>query len=627
MNPFKISSTAAPAVFDSLRRSAGPLLLISVLYRIIALMVLTPLVSGLAGLFLAGSGRIVASNEEIAAYFLEPLGFASLIILAAVSLTLTALEQACLMTLVLETHRSIFHRVLGALRYSMSRILSILELAGRIVLRVLLISVPFAALAGLIYFILPKEHDINYYLATRPPAFIWALAVLILLSLGFAGAIMALSVRVVFSLPILLFEASRPRAALRESSRRSRGHRLGIAIGIAVWGLVSAGAVAITTAIFMWIGRLITPILLGNMPLLVLIIGAMFLAFSLLQTLVSIAVTTSFSLLIMHWYRQKSGSEKIEKVSRLAGREFNRSSRFRFSRQVLAGGALLSLLISFMTGWLVLNKAIREDRTEIVAHRGASNAAPENTLAAVEQAIRDGAHWVEIDVQRTVDGKAVVIHDRDLMKIAGKPMVVTQSRYADLTGADVGSWFGKEFANQRIPLLRALLDRCKGRIKVNIELKYYGFNDKLGPQVIQIVEDAGMERDIVLMSLNSEAVRQVKHIRSEWQVGLLSAAALGDLTRVEADFLAVHSNMVTGSFVHRVHRAGKTLQVWTVNDLVGMTRFLGMGVDAIITDEPARAIRLLEQRAKMDPVKRLLVTTGLLVTGDAEHVDPMTDTM
>jgi shikimate 5-dehydrogenase len=70
------------------------------------------------------------------------------------------------------------------------------------------------------------------------------------------------------------------------------------------------------------------------------------------------------------------------------------------------------------------------------------------------------------------------------------------------------------------------------------------------------------------MSLSYDAVRQVKNARPKWQVGLLSAAAFGDLTRVEADFLAVHSNMVTPGFVRRVHRAGKTLQVWTVNDLV-----------------------------------------------------------
>jgi glycerophosphoryl diester phosphodiesterase len=83
--------------------------------------------------------------------------------------------------------------------------------------------------------------------------------------------------------------------------------------------------------------------------------------------------------------------------------------------------------------------------------------------------------------------------------------------------------------------------------------------------------------------------------------------------------------MVTPGFVRRVHRAGKVLYVWTVNDAVGMTRQFGMGVDALITDKPALAVRLLDQRGEMTPVERLLVTAGLLLVGETEHVDPKTD--
>jgi glycerophosphoryl diester phosphodiesterase len=189
----------------------------------------------------------------------------------------------------------------------------------------------------------------------------------------------------------------------------------------------------------------------------------------------------------------------------------------------------------------------------------------------------------------------------------------------------VGSWFDPAFADQRIPILESLLESCRGRIKVNIELKYYGWDEKLGPQVVEIVEKCRMEKEIAIMSLNPKAVDQIAGLRPDWRVGLLSTAAFGNLTRVDADFLAVHSRIVTPKFVRRVHRAGKTLYAWTVNDAVGMTRLFGMRVDGLITDEPALAVRLLHERSKMDPVERLLVTTGLLVVGDTEHVDPMTD--
>ena len=79
--------------------------------------------------------------------------------------------------------------------------------------------------------------------------------------------------------------------------------------------------------------------------------------------------------------------------------------------------------------------------------------------------------------------------------------------------------------------------------------------------------------------------------------------------------------LVSG-LVGRIHRVGKALHVWTANDVVGMTQLFGMNVDALITDVPELAVRLLEQPAGMDPVERLLVSAGLLVVGEPEHVDP-----
>ncbi|MFC1825575.1 hypothetical protein ACFL9T_22925 [Thermodesulfobacteriota bacterium] len=130
MPDHKRSRGTAHAILSTLRQSAWPLFLTGVLYRVIAFTILTPLVSGLAGLFLSGSGRIVVADEEIAAFFLEPLGFVALIVMAAVSLTLFALEQACLMTLVFESNRGGFSMVAGAFRYAWGRILAILRLAG-----------------------------------------------------------------------------------------------------------------------------------------------------------------------------------------------------------------------------------------------------------------------------------------------------------------------------------------------------------------------------------------------------------------------------------------------------------------------------------------------------------------
>lgn len=625
MTAVKDKSGTLRGVLDALRRSAWPLILTGLFYRLIALTLLTPLVSGLTAMLIAVSGQGTIVNERVASFFLEPIGFFTLIVLAAVSLTLVALEQACLMMIAFETDRTGFYRAINSLKVVFFRSFAILNLAGRIVLRVLLLSIPFLALAGLVYFLLLTGHDINYYLTLQPPVFRWAIAMVGLVGLGFSIALSHLAAGVILSLPILLFESKSPVSSLHESRLRSRGHRQRFAAGVFVWGVAVLSASGITTTLFVWLGRQVAPALLDQTVLLVLFFGGLFLSITLVQLLVSMAATASFSLLVAEWYRPLSPVTPDMSIKPATDIKTNRNRTPRVSGRMLIAGTIAASVVAMATGWLILSRVDLKDRTEVMAHRGASAAAPENTMAAIEKAIAAGAHWVEIDVQRTADDQVVVVHDKDLMKIGGEPLVVSESLLGDIVKVDVGSWFNPDFANQRISTIDEVLTRCKAAIKVNIELKYYGWDERLAHRVIEIVEKAGMETDIVIMSLQPQAVHQVKNMRPGWQVGLLSAVALSDLAREEADFLAVHSRMATPGFVRRVHNVGKSLYVWTVNDAVGMMQMFDRGVDALITDKPELAARLLKQRERLDPAERVLLAAGFLVMGEPEHVNPATD--
>ncbi len=271
-----------------------------------------------------------------------------------------------------------------------------------------------------------------------------------------------------------------------------------------------------------------------------------------------------------------------------------------------AGAAAAALL-----GWLLIGTIRIVDDVAIIAHRGASGAAPENTMAAFERAIQDDADWVELDVQETADGRVVVIHDSDLMKIGGVNLAIRDATYEQLQDIDVGSWFAPEFADQRVPLLADVLVLCKGRVGVFIELKYYGHDERLEERVVDIVEAAGMESDIVVMSLKYGGIQKVRELRPEWRIGLLTATAVGNLTRLDADFLAVNAGLATGSFVRGTHRRGKDTYVWTINDRVEMARFIVRGVDGIMTDEPAMLRQVTTTMAGLEPVEHLLVELAL----------------
>jgi glycerophosphoryl diester phosphodiesterase len=134
----------------------------------------------------------------------------------------------------------------------------------------------------------------------------------------------------------------------------------------------------------------------------------------------------------------------------------------------------------------------------------------------------------------------------------------------------------------------------------------------LEERVVQIVERANMVPEIAAMSLKYEGVQKLQAMRPAWSVGLLVAKGLGDLTKLDADFLAVHANMAGSSFIRRAHRAGKRVLVWTVNDTISMSRLISLGVDGVITDEPALARRVLADRIDLSPVERLLVHVAAL---------------
>jgi glycerophosphoryl diester phosphodiesterase len=225
----------------------------------------------------------------------------------------------------------------------------------------------------------------------------------------------------------------------------------------------------------------------------------------------------------------------------------------------------------------------------------------------VKRAVQDRADWVEIDVQEAADGQVVVIHDSDFKKLADLDLKIWDATMDDLNDIDIGSWFFPEFRDQRVPTLAQVLDMCRGKIGVNIELKYYGHDQQLEQRVVDIVKARGMASNIIIMSLKPDAVKKMKALRPEWKVGLLMTVAAGGISRIDADFLAVNAGFAGRGFVKSAHAANKEVYVWTVNDAPTMSIMVSRGVDGLITDKPALALAVLEQRAKMSSLERLIL--------------------
>jgi glycerophosphoryl diester phosphodiesterase len=283
------------------------------------------------------------------------------------------------------------------------------------------------------------------------------------------------------------------------------------------------------------------------------------------------------------------------------------ASDSRLTRRLLAAFALVAIVASIGVVLLAMNVSTGDHPVLVIAHRGASVDAPENTLAAFRLAAQEHADYVELDVQESLDGEVVVIHDSDLMKVGGSPMKIWEHAAAELRGVDIGSRTGPQFSTERVPTLAEVLSACKGSIRVVIELKSYGHDEHLEERVAALVEAAGMENECIFMSLDHQMVRKMKELRPSWRVGVLAAKAVGDLTSLKADFLAVEARMASPRFIRRAHRAGQDVYIWTVNDPAWMLSAMSRGVDGMITDRPAIARYVVERRAHMSEAQRVLV--------------------
>jgi glycerophosphoryl diester phosphodiesterase len=594
------------SALDELRRGWRELLAAALFYQVVELTLLTPLLTLALRALVSLSGSAVLADQDILRFALSPVGLLALAAAAAAHIAVLAVDEACLMEIGFGAIRKTRVGFVSAVVWGAARFAPILAVTARLVVRVMLLCAPFLAAAALVYWLLLTDFDINYYLEERPPAFLVA-AIVIASILSVMGALLVrASASWVYALPLLLFENLEPSRALRASADRSRGHRL-VIVCVLLGGLVAALIVSfagISAARATALALL--PRFQHTLTLLVPALGAVVILGVIASALATAFSTSLFAVLFVALYERLGGGARVEHAPVAASAS---EAGLRSGKRLLAV-VLVAALLSTVVGWSLLGNVRSPRDVAVIGHRGAAALAPENTLAAVERAIEDGADWVEIDVQETADGEVVLLHDSDFMKLAGSPLKIWNGSFAEVRELDVGSWFGPDFQGEGIATLEEVLLRARGRAKIVIELKYYGHDQRLEERVAAIVDRTGMEDDIAVMSLDLRGVERMSALRPDFRTGLLAATAVGRLSQVDVDFLAVSLPLATTRLLRQAHAGGKEVYVWTVNDEVTMAHQLLQGVDGLITDHPARARAVIEIERGLTSVERLLLGTA-----------------
>lgn len=228
----------------------------------------------------------------------------------------------------------------------------------------------------------------------------------------------------------------------------------------------------------------------------------------------------------------------------------------------------------------------------VVAHRGASAVAPENTAPAFAAARACGAIWIETDVQVTADLVPVLIHDEELDRTTDGTGPVTEQTAYNLATLDAGSWFGPQFAGTRIPELTELAATLGPERLLLLELKGEHSREAVLAE-IEVLRAAGTDQYVLLQSFEESALRHVRGIQPDRPVGLLVEALDEDPVARCRELGAVAYNpehtLLRGrpELVTELHAAGLAIFAWTADNPDDWQFLTGLGVDAIITDDPA----------------------------------------
>ncbi|KUM81945.1 glycerophosphodiester phosphodiesterase [Streptomyces curacoi] len=249
------------------------------------------------------------------------------------------------------------------------------------------------------------------------------------------------------------------------------------------------------------------------------------------------------------------------------------------------------------------------DRPTVIAHRGASAYAPENTLAAVDKAAELGIAWVENDVQRTKDGELVVLHDDNLKRTTDveelfpgrAPWKVKDFTAAEIARLDAGSWFSPAYAGARVPTLEQFMDRMElHHQKLLLEIKNPDLYPGIEQQTLKVLANEGwldrshLARRLIVQSFSADSVRTVHKLKPAVKTGFLGTPSVADLPRYAAfaDQINPSHGSISMGYVASVHYYtgphGRPLEVftWTVNDADAARLAADYGVDGIITNSP-----------------------------------------
>ena len=581
-----------------MRATLPQLLLYDLAFKSLTFALLAPAGAWVLERLVARSGDLAVTNNDILSFLLTPAGIVFVLLGLGLLLTSVLAELAGLILIGgADTPR--VYGWFSALKATVRDLPLLAATALVAAILMVLAALPLAALIAWTYSTLLSAHDINWYLAERPPAF-WIAAVIGAVLATVSLAILALAlVRWSLAIPVIQSEGLWGRAALKRSWQLVGRRPWRVARLVLAWIGATLLVSALVLAALRWLGSTLLGLFAGadaQIAIAALWLGLLAIGAALL----SFIAFTGYGLVVSRLYAELTDQPPAAAVAAS-------DVAWGIGPWSVAATLALVLVVSAIAVHGLIDDLKLGRSVAVTAHRGSSAKAPENSLSAIRQAIADGADFAEIDVQETADGALVLLHDTDLMRVTGLPRKIWEVDYSEIRDLDAGSWFSPEFDSERIPTLSQAIETARGQIDLNIELKYNGHDQRLAEAAIETVHNAGFSDHCIITSLNRDALTTVRRIAPGLRIGQIVTVAVGDPRRLDLDLLSMEASQATPAAVRANRAAGLQTHVWTVNTREAMERMIERGVSNIITDDPALLRSVIAERATRSDGELLLL--------------------
>ncbi|WP_323750624.1 glycerophosphodiester phosphodiesterase family protein [Marinobacter sp.] len=581
-----------------LRQHRRALLALHLTIMGLSVALLPPLIAAALAAMRPLTGEAAITTSGLIRFLTSPGGLLWASFTALITIAILVYQQAGITLIVSQPSgqpvRTNARALLGVAR----RLSGLTTLALLLTIAHLLAALPFlAAITGASKLLL---HHYDPYLLNleRPPVLWWYGAFCLTMVAGLVVANGTLLVRWSLAIPRFTLTQVGPLAALRSSyylTRKRSGHA---ATALALGAVLILAAPPLITALFNVVAAGVLQLLPDTMTFLLPAVFALVGSYVLIGLALTFLATSAFGTLVAAYYEELT-NHAPSKPPNQAPKHATRLMRRAWALEAIV------VVVVLAQSYPVISSLNHSADVEITAHRGSPSVAPENTVSAIQQAIKEGSDYIEIDVQLTADGVPVLWHDTDMLRIFGLPQRINDLPFQQLRELDAGSWFSTKYADERIASLADAIEATRGKANLLVDLKPNRNEQALVSAVVKVLQEKNAVAGTVIAAADWPILEMAKTEEPKLRTALLAQFVVGPLWQDRYDILGIRSNRASAAMVARAHEAGNELFVWTVNTPEEMTRFIDMGVDNIITDQPGILSTLLKQRSEMSDAELL----------------------